>query len=87
MIEPIPTEDNNEAEDEHIEFVYESVPPAEYIQAAYFSLAAVDNIDVELVTREEAKRIRKIKKMAIELIYESISSLHSDFFEEEESDD
>jgi len=55
MIKPTHTEDNNEAENEQIEFVYESVPPAEYIQAAYFSLAAVDNIDVELVTREDAK--------------------------------
>ena len=87
MTNPINIEDNNETEDEQVEFVYESVPPVEYIQAAYFSLAAVDNIDVELVTREEAKRVRKIKKMAIELIYESISSLHSDFFEEEERED
>ena len=87
MIKATHTEDNNETEDEQVEFVYESVPPVEYIQAAYFSLAAVDNIDEQMITREEAKRVRKIKKMAIELIYESISSLHSDFFEEEERED
>ena len=86
MNEQIVPDEKKEAE-EQMEIIYESVPPVEYIQAAYFSLAAVDNIDVELITREEAKRIRKIKKMSIELIYESISSLHSDFFEQDETED
>jgi hypothetical protein len=36
------------------------------------------------MTKEEARRIKRIKKMSVELIYESLCMLHADFFEKDE---
>jgi hypothetical protein len=66
------------------EFEVEICPPQEYIQSAYFAISAVENIDTYDMTKEEARRIKRIKKMSVELIYESLCMLHSDFFEKEE---
>lgn len=81
--------DTETAEEELLEFEYdmESTSPLEYIQGAYFSLSAIEGIDTEMMSKEDAKRIRRIRRKSIELIDESLSLLHSDFFEEENEEE
>jgi len=75
-------------EEEPLEFEYaEPTSPLEYIQGAYFSLSAIEGIDTEMMSKEDAKRIRRIRRKSIELIDESLSLLHSDFFEDDHEDE
>lgn len=71
-------------EEQEIEMEIESYGAMEYIQAAYFALSAVEDVDVEILPSEAQKqRIRKIKFKSIRIIEACISELYTDLFDEE----
>lgn len=57
----------------------------ELIQAAYFGLSAVEDIDIEILPNKIMRdRIRRIKRQCIRIIDNSIGELYDYIFEEDE---
>ena len=75
---------SEEEQGEEMEFEVESYGAMEYIQAAYFALSAVEDVDVEILPSEAQKqRIRKIKFKSIRIIEACITELYTDLFDED----
>ena len=68
------------------EFEIEETGFLEYIQAAYFALSAVEDIDVEILPTEQNKRrVKRIKRQSLRIIDFCINECYSDLFGEEET--
>lgn len=72
---------------EELEFTYEETSRAEYIAASYNSISAVQDIDTSLLSKEDEKRIKRIKRKALRIIDECISEMYDEMFEDEEEED
>ena len=59
---------------------------SEYITSAYFSLSAVDDIDTAIISKEDEKRIKRIKRKAIKIIDICLSEMYDELFENDEDD-
>lgn len=59
---------------------------AEYISSAYFSLAAVDDIDTAILSKQDEMRIKRIKRKAIKIIDSCLGDLYNELFEDESED-
>lgn len=59
---------------------------AEYISSAYFSLAAVDDIDTAILSKQDEMRIKRIKRKAIKIIDSCLGDLYDELFEDESED-
>jgi hypothetical protein len=86
----IPNEDPK-VEDEKVEtveqeFEIEYTTRLDYIQGAYFSLSAVDDIDVALMNKEDEKRIKRIRRKSLKIIDECLNELYDEIFESDEDD-
>lgn len=68
--------------DGYIEFTSAS----EYINSAYFAMSAVDDIDTAIISKEDEKRIRRIKRKSIKIIDICISEMYDELFETDEDD-
>lgn len=67
---------------EEVEFV--PATDVENIQAAYFALCAVEEIDVKLLDSKGAgSAIKRIKQQSLEIIAKCISRIHEEIFFEE----
>lgn len=67
--------------EEEFEIEAEYTSPSEYIQAAYFAMASVDDIDMEIIPSEaEKRRIRRIKWKSIKMIDEALNMMYDDLF-------
>ena len=67
--------------EDEIEWVdAESTTRSDLISCAYFALAAVDEMDLTLLTKIEGNKIRKIKKQSLDIIAEVINELHEEIF-------
>lgn len=76
------TESTESLEEGYVEFTSAS----DYITAAYFSLSAVDDIDTAIVSKEDEKRIKRIKRKSIKIIDICISEMYDELFENDEDD-
>lgn len=75
------------SDEEEIEFDATYSSMHEYIQSAYFALSAIDDIDLEILPSEAAKkRIRRIRYKSLKIIDECLNDLYSELFEEDETD-
>lgn len=84
MSEEIKKEEEEPVEYE-VEFDSGVAEHLELIQAAYFGLSAVDDIDIEILPNKIMKdRIRRIKRQCIRIIDNSIGELYDYIFEEDE---
>lgn len=73
--------------DEEIEFEASYSSFHEYIQSAYFALSAIEDIDMEILPTEAAKkRIRRIRYKSLKIIDECLNILYSELFDEDETD-
>lgn len=74
-----------EAVDEEIneEEQYETqyISPVEFIQAACLAMDAVDDIDTELVSNIDKRRIKRIKRQSMRIISESLNMLYEELFD------
>jgi len=60
---------------------------SEYIQAAYFAISSVEGVDTGLLSKEAARRIRRIIRKSIDIIDDCITELHDELFEPEPDED
>ncbi len=81
-------EDAYEPLEESVEF--ETTSRSEYISSAYYAIAAVSEIDTELMQPQDKKRKKEIIRKSLRIIENIISELDGELFEddsEEEDDD
>lgn len=78
------SEELENIEDEEFEIEIEPDPSilGDYISAGYFALSAVDDIDVELVSDQMRKEIRRIKRKSVRIIDYSINELYNFIFDD-----
>lgn len=59
----------------------ESTTRSDLISCAYYAISAVDEIDLTLISKIEANKIKKIRKQSIEIISNIIDELHTEMFD------
>lgn len=77
-----PTPEEIKEIEENFEFEYTT--RMDYVSCAYYSISAVEGIDLLLLTKDEARKIKKIIKKSIRIIESCISEMHDELFEDEE---
>jgi hypothetical protein len=71
-------------EEEEMEMVMEYTHAIEYIQAAYFALSSVDDMDVAIMNKSDEQRIKRIRRKSIRIIDECLNEMYSELFEDDE---
>jgi hypothetical protein len=62
------------------DLIYE-VQASEYISSAYYAICAVDGIDTALMSKDEAKKIKLIKDLNLEIIYHYTIKNYNEIFQ------
>lgn len=62
----------------------ETTTRSDLISCAYYAINAVDEIDLTLVSKIEANKIKKIRRQSLDIIAEVINELHAEIFDIEE---
>lgn len=79
-----------EPEEESAEMLEEGMveftSAGEYINSAYFALSAVEDIDTAIISKEDEKRIKRIKRKSIKIIDICITEMYDELFENDEED-
>jgi len=57
---------------------------ADYISCAYYAIASVEGLDTGIMTKEDAKRIKRILRKSLRIIDDCINEMHDELFEDEE---
>lgn len=67
-----------------IEEVYdfEYTTRTDYVSCAYYAISAVEGIDLLLLTKDEARKIKGILRKSIKIIESCITEMHDELFEE-----
>lgn len=56
---------------------------SDYISAAYFAISSVEGIDTQIMSKEDAKRIKRIIRKSIMIIDDCISEMYDELYEED----
>jgi hypothetical protein len=72
-------------EDESIELEYTT--RIDYISAAFYSISAVEGIDLLLLTKEESRKIKRILKKSVRIIESCISEMYDELFDEDKDEE
>ncbi len=62
----------------------ETTTRSDLISCAYYAISAVEDIDLTLVSKIEANKIRRIKKQSLDIIAEVIGEMHAEIFDTEQ---
>jgi hypothetical protein len=62
----------------------ETTTRSDLISCAYYALSAVEDIDLTLISKIEANKIKKIKRQSLDIIAEVIGEMHAEIFDIEE---
>jgi hypothetical protein len=81
QIEPTPEEIEQE---EVPELDVEYTTRTDYISCAFYAISSVEGIDTGIMTKEDAKRIKRIMKKSLRIIDDCINEMHDELFEDEE---
>lgn len=79
-LSPKDRDDNFDSSDDTIEF--ETTSRTEYISSAYYAIAAVSELDTELMSEEDKKRKRNILRKSLRIIDNIITELDGELFED-----
>jgi len=82
-------QDNDEKinEEEGVEDMYfETTSDLEYIQAAYFALSSVEDIDTAIMSKSDEARVRRIKRKSLVIIDECLKTLYDEIIEDDSAD-
>ena len=66
---------------------FETTSRSEYISSAYYAIAAVSEIDTELMQPRDKKRKKEIIRKSLRIIDNIISELDGELFEAEDDSD
>lgn len=69
------TPNTSDSEDLEFEAVY-GESDGEIISAAYNAFAMVESIDTAMMSKKERDRVIEIRRMAIELVYNSLTNIY-----------
>ncbi len=79
----LPEVQTEELEDEiSIEYTTRS----DYISAAYFAISSIEGIDTGIMTKEDAKRIKRIMRKSLMIIDDCITEMYDELFEDDNED-
>lgn len=59
----------------------ETTTRSDYISCAYYAIGAVDEVDLTLISKIEANKIKKIRRQSIDIIANIIDELHTELFD------
>ena len=57
---------------------------SDYIGCAYYAISAVEGLDTGIMTKEDAKRIKRILRKSLRIIDDCINEMHDELFEDDE---
>ena len=64
----------------------ETTTRGDLISAAYYAFSTVEDIDLTLLSRIEANKIRRIRRQSLDIIAEVIGEMHAEIFDLGEED-
>jgi hypothetical protein len=88
MSEDLIIGDSEQTPEEMQEYIISESEYLEYIQAAYFAISSVEDIDLDMeaaYNKQSANRIKRIKRKSIRIIDFCLNELYNDLFDEEEN--
>lgn len=59
----------------------------DYITAAYSAISAVEGMDTQIMSKEDAKRVKRIIRKSLMIIDDCITEMYDELFEKDEDDD
>lgn len=62
----------------------ETTTRSDLISCAYYAISAVEDIDLTLVSKMEANRIKTIRRQSLDIIAEVIGEMHAEIFDVED---
>ena len=62
----------------------ETTTRSDLISCAYYAISAVEDIDLTLVSKFEANRIKTIRRQSLDIIANVIGEMHAEIFDVEE---
>jgi putative NADH-flavin reductase len=74
-----------ETADDNVEF--ETTSRSEYISSAYYAIAAVNELDAELMHPEDKRRKKNIIRKSLRIIDNIISELDAELYEDFDEDE
>ena len=78
--QPLPEQD----EINEIEVEYTS--RAEYISSAYSAISAVEGMDTQIMSKEDAKRVKRIIRKSLMIIDDCITEMYDELYEKDEDE-
>lgn len=88
MDEDLTIKKDDEVDDSSLgEVEVELTTRTDYIQCAYFAISAIDGIDEMILSKEQAKKIKRIRRKAIDIIDDCITEMHDELYEPEPDED
>ena len=62
----------------------ETTTRSDLISCAYYAISAVEDIDLTLVSKMEANRIKTIRRQSLDIIANVIAEMHAEIFDVED---
>ena len=62
----------------------ETTTRSDLISCAYYAISAVEDIDLTLVSKMEANRIKTIRRQSLDIIANVIGEMHAEIFDVQE---
>jgi hypothetical protein len=63
---------------------FEFTTRMDYIQASYFSLASIEGIDTMIMTKNDERRVKRIKRKSLKIIDCCLSEMYDELFDDRE---
>jgi len=79
--EPTPEEVEKE---EVPELDVEYTTRTDYISCAFYAISSVEGLDTGIMTKEDAKRIKRIMRKSLRIIDDCINEMHDELFDDDE---
>jgi hypothetical protein len=65
---------------------FEFTTRMDYIQASYFSLASIEGMDTMIMTKNDERRVKRIKRKSLKIIDCCLSEMYDELFETDDED-
>jgi hypothetical protein len=82
----ITTDEKIDAKDEIDNGMVHFTTTSEYISSAYNALAAIEDADTTLMSKEDEKRVKRIKRKCLKIIDICISEMYDELFENDDEE-